>query len=166
MGLAQQVRRGKADRLEHEYRVSVANCQPHRKIAKGEQALDVRLESPLGRLNFQAVISEDQYEVGKRYREIVGAYMATIEAPADLPPSLEKCALIRDNYNAWFEALMRVGHRPTKMVSRVVIYDEEPVDEYSIECLKIGLSALVRHQRAMQRDRTVISFSNFQPVVL
>ncbi len=65
---------------EEDERLDRAAHMPHRAFA-GENRLDPRLESELGRLCFRGLISRSQYEAGVRYGNFVLLYLRSIGAP-------------------------------------------------------------------------------------
>lgn len=174
------VRRGKDERIEHEQRVSAGAKQPHRKIARGEDVLDVRLESPLGRLNFLGKITKGEYEAGQRYREIAFDYLHAIGAPYPFVqsqaaeftiagvmkmPTDQECEKREREYNGAYGALFRAGQRPAVAVKRVAVYEENPRDDYDIDLVKIGLRALSEYfTQANRVASNVIPFSRFMVI--
>lgn len=173
-------RRTKQEKLEYDNRVAAAaNIAHRREWARGDQLLDVRLENPLGRLSFRGTISTEQYEAGKRYAGITFNYLESISAPYPFTqstafgksiaglmetPEDDECLRRKRSYDAAFEALMATGQRPAKTVARVVVYEEEPRDDYDLDCLKIGLAALEKHFRGERSERKIIPFSEFRPM--
>jgi hypothetical protein len=169
------VRRNKSEQIEHEQRLRTASKQPPRRIAKGEDVLDVRLESPLGRLNFIGKISKEQYEAGTRYRELAFRYLHAIGAPypfeqsqpgdytpaglMQMPVDVEAENWERE-YNRAYEALFRVGQRAAKAVKGIAVYERDVIDDFDFNCLTAGLRALAQHF-AGDRPSNVIPFSRF-----
>ena len=136
--------------------------QPHRRVLKEADRMSEQAESPLGRLCLRGIISEQALEAGNRFTAIVGAYRATIEAPASTARSAggrnpchvsstgfcdpRDCLCLgnKERYDAAFEALSRAGQRPAKVVARVAVHREEITRE-DLVYLVIGLNALARH---------------------
>lgn len=56
----------------------LAAHMPHRSVAN---PLDTRLESTLGRFCYHNLISQEEFEAGVRYGQIVLAYLQSIDAP-------------------------------------------------------------------------------------
>lgn len=172
-----QVRRGKAERTEHEQRVASGARQPHRKVAKGDDVLDVRLETPLGRLSFLGKITKGEYEAGLRYRELAFDYLHSIGAPYPFEqshdaeftiagvmrmPSDEECERREREYNRAYEALFRSGQRPAVAVKRMAVYEEQPRSPYDVDLLQIGLKALAEHFTEARRvTADIIPFPRF-----
>lgn len=172
-------RRATSERIEHEQRVAAANDQPHRRSARGDDVLDIRLENPLGRLNFSGKITTSEYEAGQRYRQIVLDYLHSIGAPYPFvqsqdaeftisgimrTPIDEVCEQRKKDYNGAYEALMSNPKRQRVAVAtkRTVIYEMEPT-EFDFELLKIGLKALANYFERGARSN-VIPFNRFIPL--
>src|SRR5258708_20720515 len=80
-------------RNEEELRLirhAAAQDQPHRRqIAKGDNLLDTRLESPIGRLAFKGIISTAQYDAAVTFRNIALVYLQSIGAPYPFVESID-----------------------------------------------------------------------------
>jgi hypothetical protein len=119
---------------------------PHRKLA-GDNRLDARLESGLGRLYFDGKISQDEYEAGVRYARFGLEYLETIDSPDPYGGELaeideEVCLRRKINFIAARKVLKDdLGRWGAVVVDRVVIYDE-PVRLGDLEVLRAGLRAL------------------------
>lgn len=144
----------------------IAELQPHRMCLPVELRMDARAENRLGRLNLLGTLSDDQYEAGRRFAQIVNLYKAIIAPPAK-PRSLdigsvrgrsviddEECEARKISYNWAFEALAKtamadgstspgIAHLAQRAVSAVAVHDEECPT--SIDYLRAGLDALARH---------------------
>jgi hypothetical protein len=162
-------RRTRREQSEHEHRINAAKEHRFRKFAEGDAVLDVRLENPLGRLNFHGLISDGEYEAGKRYAAMAFEYLQSIGAPypftqscesGSLPgpmemPADEECEYRKREYNGAHEALYAVGQRPAKMVKQVAVYEEWPHTEYDYILLKFGLKTLADYYA---RGSNVVAF--------
>ncbi len=116
-----------------------------------------RAGSVLGRLSLRKCISEPEYEAGRRYSVIVGAYLSMAGAPqgltgrgrgrdcqglADCPAETCICRYHTSRYMAAYEAIpSRAAHMA---VNRVAIHDQALSDDQLIH-LWAGLQALARH---------------------
>lgn len=139
------IREKRQDREERE-RFNRAGDMPHRKHA-GNGRLDVRLESPLGRLYFSREITQSQFLAGVRYGEIGFRYLETIDAPEPFDGYLasieedtcfrRKCAFIQAR-----SILKSIGPMCSRAVDRLVLYEEEPRSDWEIAIIAMGLSAL------------------------
>ena len=67
-------------REDRDNQLDRAAAMPHRKTA-GIDPLDARLESTVGRLFLNGLISESQYDAGLKYGRIILDYLESIEAP-------------------------------------------------------------------------------------
>jgi hypothetical protein len=119
---------------------------PHRAFA-GENCLDTRLESELGRIFYRNSISLAEYEAGVRYSNIVLDYLRTTDAPE--PYGNEYVSSISDdiclrrkmNMAAAKEVLRDAGPKAGRVVDRVVVYDGELRDG-ELALLRTALKAL------------------------
>src|SRR5690349_8418731 len=104
-----------------------AASMPHRNHA-GDNRLDARLESRLGRLYFDGQITEPEYEAGARYATIALLWLESSEAPDPYGSD----DFIRDGecmrrHLAMSQArtiLKKCGNRCWIAVNRVAVYDE------------------------------------------
>lgn len=120
---------------------------PHRSFA-GDNRLDARLESEIGRLFFEGVISEREFDAAVRYAKIILLYLATTDSPS--PYGNEYLWNIADDYcfqrkmdmAAARVVLKDVHPRCERIVDRVAVYDE-PLRDGELQFLKIGLRALM-----------------------
>ena len=128
-----------------EERLDRAADMPHRKLA-GDNRLDARLESGLGRLFFDGKIGRDEYEAGVKYANFGLQYLETIDAPEPYGgelPSLEDdlCFRRKINFLSARKVLLDEGKRCAVVVERVALYDE-PLRDGELEILCHGLRAL------------------------
>jgi len=144
-----------------EERFDRAAEMPHRKPA-GDNRLDARLESGLGRLYFEGQITKDEYEAGVKYGNFVLLYLETIDGPDPyggkswhreankgnaLPGILEatsdkECFRRKINFAAARKVLLGAGgKRCAAIVDRIAIYDE-PLRDGEMSLLRAGLVAL------------------------
>jgi len=118
---------------------------PHRKTA-GDNRLDARLESNLGRLYFEGMITEAEYDAGTRFGWLVLEYLESIAAPSPYGSDLlnlsdEEC-LKRANCMAARKALKEgAGACALVAVDRIAVYDEK-LREGELRALRAGLRAL------------------------
>jgi hypothetical protein len=139
-----------------DYRAMAAEWPDRRGLAKGLRTHE-RAGSALGRLSLEKVISEPEYEAGRRYSVIVGAYLAMAGAPhgltgrgrgrdcqgdANCPPDTCICRYHTSRYMGAHEAIpSRAAHMA---VNRVAIHDQA-LSEDDLVHLWDGLQALARH---------------------
>lgn len=126
-------------------RLDRAAAMPHRNFA-GDYRLDARLVSELGRLFFQDMIREAEYEAGANYAKMALLYLESIDAPSpfggDLSPlSTDKCFARKMNFLAARDTLKSAGRKSVAVVDRVAIYDE-PLRANELDMLRMGLRAL------------------------
>lgn len=150
--------------------------QPHRRDLPEPLRLSEKAGTVLGRLNLTGFISDQQHEAGQRFQVVVGEYTASIGAPRDgggagkgypcrpgWDAELERmrcfsltgeceCRRRKDAFNEACRALLDAGHRAAVAVSHVAVWDESTPSGYG-DCLKRGLTALVRHYGLDQRKR-------------
>lgn len=118
-----------------------------------DKLLDQKAATPLGALFLGRVISEEQYQAGEHYGEVVRRYRIVSGLPLDLPARLRMGARGVDNrmfpavvvrraraaYLGLRRRLLRSGRGVLSAVTRLVV-DERP--ESSVELVKQGLKAL------------------------
>jgi hypothetical protein len=159
-----------ARRAPVDYR-SMAALQPHRIRLPEALRSDEKAESVLGCLNLiyriskrtaanRPGITDEQYDAGRRYAVIVGAYLAMASAPRstagagrgqgcagdlDCPADTCRCRALTKRYTDAYVAVEKAGgHKVHLAVKRVAIHDQAcELDQ--VEALKLGLSALARH---------------------
>ncbi len=127
-------------------RLDRAALMPHRSFA-GDSRLDARLESELGRLFYDGVISESEFEAGLRYAKTILVYLKTTDSPS--PFGNEYLWNIADDY--CFQCKMHMASARTvlkdagpyceRVVDRVAVYDE-PLRDGELGALMMGLRAL------------------------
>jgi hypothetical protein len=152
---------GKPQRASVDYR-SMAALNPDRRGLPEALRTHERAGSELGRLSLKQRISDHEYEAGRRYAVIVGAYRATIGVPQglsgggkgyDCSPTL--CGTLRRNERHLCTCRGREGryddaycsirtHAAHVAVNAVAIHDQA-IPPYQIEHLRAGLAALARH---------------------
>lgn len=153
---------GQLVRKPVDYR-SMAEQWPHRIGLPAALRSHERAESEIGRLNLANRISEQEYEAGRRYSVIVGAYLSMANAPRgmagqgrgydcvgamDCPVDTCICLARTQRFQRAYEAIgdlgWKVAHRAHKAINRVVIQDFVCFAD-EVEALKLGLSVLARH---------------------
>lgn len=135
---------------EEQFRLDRAADMPHRKLA-GDNRLDARLESGLGRLFFNGEITQDEYEAGVKYGSFGLLYLETIDAPdpygGELAPIVDDVCLTRKvNFLTARKAIRDTAGKPADkrwltVLDRVTIYDE-PLRDGELDVLRAGLRAL------------------------
>lgn len=154
--------RQEREQVSRDNAYSVAREQPHRK-KYGDQFGDWRAENELGRLYLDKVITQEQFEAGNKYREIVGRMRRAISAPRAVPKSsagtligptgtvieldAERADRARSEYADAYRSLSDMGRDATLAVNDVVIEDRNIYEEAraGIFDLKAGLNGLVNH---------------------
>jgi hypothetical protein len=127
-------------------RLAAAARMPHRAFA-GENCLDTRLESELGRIFYRNLISLEEFEAGVRYCNIVLEYLRTTDAPEpygnEYVSSVDDGVCLRRalSMSAAKEVLRDVGPCAGRVVDRVVVYDGELRDG-ELNLLRAALRAL------------------------
>lgn len=128
-----------------ENRLDRAAGMPHRSIA-GDDRLDDRLASEIGRLYFGGFVTKSEYEAGVRYANIVLLYLRTTDAPSpygtalvDLPDDV--CFRRKVAVAAARTVLRDIDERCIRIVDRVTVY-EEPLREGELNVFRSGLRAL------------------------
>jgi len=138
-----------------------------------KQAKDERLGSALGRLAFQRIISDVQFQAGQTFATLHRKYMIAFGLPSLSAKSafgslinegifgivpgevpIDTVDKIRRRYGNAVEALndcdreqhIAAGERPTQLVFRVICSDEDIVQPNAgnIGNLRVGLNALAR----------------------
>lgn len=158
----------------------LAALQPHRRDLPESERLSPKAITTLGQLNLQRRITNEQFEAGERYQQVVNAYRAVIAshdpccqalpgwgrmlsaeeaerrtvAYDDATCALDQCARdwrnIPDGLNR-----LRFGHEAVKWVNRVAIYGETcPISAFP--ALVCGLQALVIHFGLMPKALTFV----------
>lgn len=145
--------------LVHPNYQTMAAEQPHRRWLPEAHRLSEKAGTVLGGLNLIGRISNDQYEAGRRFSVIVGAYRSVIGAPrgtsdggkgyacvgsAACPAETCICLARTNKYNRAYEALWDGGQLATKAVNRTAVHDE-PCPEHNMDLLRWGLDALAKH---------------------
>jgi hypothetical protein len=152
---------------------SMAALQPHRIRLPEALRADEKAESELGRLNLfyriskrtagnRPGITDEQYEAGRRYAVLVGAYLAAAGAPRAtagnghgshecLSGACEKCQQTVERYMRAHESIGRACMgiprtcRHTHAAVNWVVIDDNLCNAEQLEYLKLGLSALADH---------------------
>lgn len=155
------------------YKVSpeaIAEGMPHRAFIPRNLVLDHRAESVLGRRFLNGKITEEQYEAGIRWRDLVGRYCRVIDAPASSPRSPagalvgpsgggremddDEAIRIKGAHKAASDHVIdTVGLNALRAVSQCAVYDKT-VDS---EQLAVGLSALASHFRLTGIRKSVVT---------
>jgi len=149
-----------------EERLARAGTMPHRAIA-GENSIDARLESTIGRFFFRGFITEPEFQAGIRYGEIILDYLQSIDAPTpygrgfdDL--SDEACfkrkLMASQSRQILKDAASAAKTRHTKVIAavdRLTVYGEPPRSDAEMRALRIGL-------RALAHGSNIISLVDFK----
>ncbi len=120
---------------------------PHRSLA-GDNRLDVRLESEIGRLFFKGVITKSEYEAGIRYANIVLLYLNTTDAPSPHGNKNinqiadDECLRRKIDLSAARHVLKPYGRDILRVLDRIAVYDQPLNDDSELDTLRIGLRAL------------------------
>ena len=152
---------------------ALAQLQPHRRLVPQDVAHDPRAESIMGRLCLNGWLSQDQYEAGVKYRDIVMRYRAVIDAPRGevsmsgviVGPwgggfTLDDAEVDRrrSDYMAAYEALEGgSGHAGARAVASCAVYERR---EFTIAHVRKGLSALAAHFTGLTRGKKAASSIN------
>jgi hypothetical protein len=118
---------------------------PHRQSA-GDDRLDARLASEIGRLFFGGDISEPEYAAGVRYGLIGLRYLQSIDGPEPFGSDIgslsdDVCFARKVMFASAREALKPLGKQCSVVVDRVAIYDE-PLRDGELPELQRALRAL------------------------
>lgn len=139
---------------------SMAAAQPHRNWLPATLRESERAGTVLGCLNLLKCISEHEYEAGRRYSVIVGAYLAMASAPRgtsgqgkgydcvgamDCPAETCICLARTERYTRAYEAISRNGGRPAHMAVNWVAIQDQVCSAGHLDALRVGLAALARH---------------------
>lgn len=133
-------------------------AQPHRNWLPESLRLSEKASSVIGCMNLMRVITDEQYEAGRRYGVIVAAYRVAIGTPngvsgngrgyacAGLGCVSEACECLarQTRYQRAYEAVSDAGGQAHLAVNRVVI-GEELIHARDLGWLRAGLDALVGH---------------------
>jgi hypothetical protein len=118
---------------------------PHRSLA-GDNRLDDRLASEIGRLYFGGFVTKSEYEAGVRYSNIVLLYLRTTDAPSpygttSIDIADDQCFRRKIDMAAARDVLKAVDKSCVRIVDRVTVY-EEPLRDGELILLRSGLRAL------------------------
>lgn len=135
----------------------IAIAQPHRQSVSQSQRFDQKAGTELGRLRLRQILTEEQYEAGRKYTALVARYRASIEAPKEgqsiagaMEPrgggiiTIEAARIIRQEYDDAFCALGDCGRPATKLVNHVAVHDRE-INRHLHDTLICGLNGLSKH---------------------
>ncbi len=127
-------------------RLDRAAQMPHRSPA-GDNRLDARLESEIGRLFFRGMITKSEYEAGIRYANIVLLYLNTTDAPSPfgnehIDASDDECLRRKIDLSAARHVLKPYGRDILRVLDRIAVYDQPLNDDSELDTLRIGLRAL------------------------
>lgn len=135
----------------------IAITQPHRQSVSESLRFDQKAGTELGRLRLRGILTEEQYEAGRKYNALVTRYRASIDAPkagqsiaGAMEPrgggviTLEAAREIKREYDGAFEALFDCGQPAAKLVAHVAVHDRE-IDRHLHATLICGLSGLAKH---------------------
>lgn len=145
---------------------TMAAENPDRRWLPATLRLSEKAGTVLGGLNLIGRITDHQYEAGRRYGIVVGAYRSVIGTPTGMHGSsrgydcaglaclvddrLCECASRKTRYVRAFEAIK--GQRVHLAVNRVAVHDEQ-ITEDQMDYLRLGLSALAVHFGLTQQRR-------------
>jgi hypothetical protein len=149
---------------------ALAALQPHRIRLPEALRSHERAESVLGCLSLLRRISEPQYEAGRRYAVLVGAYLAHAGAPRStagnahgshkcISGACEQCQAAVDRFMRSHEAIGRHCYgipriyRNTHAAVNWVVIDDRLCNLEQLEWLKRGLTALAEHFGLTHRRR-------------
>jgi hypothetical protein len=163
--LGEREQNGRILREKPEAAELIAKLQPHRLCLPEHLRLDPKAENHMGRLNLIGALSDDQYEAGRRFLQVVSNYRVVIGSPSGASFSAgmvmgrgelceDECVARKVAYEWAFEALAKTEMPPGKTspgisnlaqraVSAVAVHDTECPT--SIDYLRAGLDALARH---------------------
>lgn len=150
---------GQLARVSVDYRV-MAESWPHRRDVPAAQRSSERAESVLGRLNLNTRINGPEYEAGRRFAVIVGAYRAVIGTPRGMSGSgkgyaCNPSACLMDSAHCLCElrtarfrdatrALQLAGQNAYNFTYRTAVTDLECQTDALVH-LRAGLSVLAKH---------------------
>jgi hypothetical protein len=138
----------------------MAAAQPHRIWLPESVRLSEKAGTVLGCLNLLKRISDDQYEAGRRYSVLVGAYHAVAGLPSamsgngrgydcigasDCPADSCICRIRTEKYMEAYNAVSRAAGRASHMAINQVAIWNEPITSAGLEPLRLGLNALIHH---------------------
>jgi hypothetical protein len=134
---------------------------PSRSHLPAKDRLSEKAATPLGGLNILGVITNEEYEAGRRFAGIVMQYRAVIEAPNPAPggndhggrgfideaESERRKSAYDGVYEQGFNAIESRSLRwaARKWVKDVAVYDESCPGGLPMEALKLGLSTLATY---------------------
>jgi len=135
---------------------TVAAGHPHRKSVAEAVRHDPRAESVMGRLRLNGWITEEQYQAGVKYRDIVMRYRAIIDAPREAVSmsgwvvgswgtayflDAEEIERRKSIYMAMYASLEEgAGHHAAKAVTNCAVHERPG---FTPANLKRGLDALI-----------------------
>ncbi len=135
---------------------TIAADMPHRSEVPEAVRHDPKAESVMGRMCLNGWITEDQYNAGKRFRDIVMRYRATIGCPSDMASmagvivgpwgggalhSREELEYRKDIYMAMYEHLENIaGHHGARAVTDCAVHERSGFTPANV---KRGLDALI-----------------------
>jgi hypothetical protein len=134
---------------------------PSRSHLKAKDRLSEKASTPLGGLNLHKIITDEEYEAGRRFAGIVMRYRAVIEAPNPSPGGMDRAGMghmeqdeaerRKADYDAVYErGFDRIESRAMRWAARkwvkdVAVYDQSCPAGVAMEALKLGLSSLAAH---------------------
>jgi hypothetical protein len=134
---------------------------PSRSHLPAKDRLSEKAATPLGGLNILGVITNEEYEAGRRFAGIVMRYRAVIEAPNPAPggndqggrtfipmdESERRTVDYNQAHNKGFAAIedFSLRQKARKWVKDVAVYDESCPGGLPMEALKLGLSTLATY---------------------
>lgn len=146
-------------RLASESPTVIAMRMPHRRGVRPDARHDQKAESPLGRLNLNGFITDEQLMAGERYALGTSRMLKLIAAPVSSPPSIagfgepktgggeiddETAERWKLQYHRAFEAANGAGHL-AMVALRVVAVQGDECPHGSFPHLLRGLRELQKH---------------------
>lgn len=149
---------------------ALAALQPHRRGLPVNARLSQDATTELGRAFLRGQITEAEHLAGQEYARRIGQYRATVCGPragagssrwSGCNPDLCRldggsceCLRRRQDYQEFQHVVAMQGRRVELAVGWVVSHDRVPMKD-EIALLSIGLSALARHMRLTNRQKSV-----------
>lgn len=128
-------------------------------MSNRELLADHTTSCPLARLYSTGQITQQQYNAGVKFSEVYHKYLESIGAPYPFPQAQDgersdtgmpditlsdsECRRRKLAFQEAFDKVEAKGARVRMSVTNIAVYESKPVDDWDLECLKIGLSALL-----------------------
>ena len=140
-------------------KLDLARQLKHRAGLSDEDVVDPRAESQFGRFVLNKVISPEQYDAGMRWRSIVIAYRAVLQAPSAFPKSVagavvgggggqsfmsdDEAIRRKSAYNEGYEAVMEFSGMAGMRALTDATVQERFVEPWRLVKLREALDVLV-----------------------